>query len=80
MVTMLAPKREFAGSSLRWIPKRVGPGRYIHVQRCGGLSRARLQLKDPLELFLLFLSRRDVTQAVDRDSKPHSFIPSFQSD
>ena len=28
------------------------PGRYINVWRCGGLSIARLQLKDPLELFV----------------------------
>ena len=27
-------------------------GRYINVQRCGGLSMVLLQLKDPLELFM----------------------------
>ena len=43
-----------------------------------------LQLKDPLELFpkrrefihrFGFLSRCDMTLAVDRDLKPHSFLP-----
>ena len=47
-----------------------------------------LQLKDPLELFVKrreflpgsgFLSRRDMTLAVESDVKPHSFIPSLGS-
>ena len=40
---------------LRWIPKRVGPGRYINVRRCGGLSMVLLQLKDPLRTIREFL-------------------------
>ena len=45
-----------------------------------------LQLKDPLELFVKrreflrgsrFLSRRDMTKAVDSDVKPNSFLPSL---
>ena len=45
---------------------------------------APLQQKDPLELFLKrreilpssgFLSRRDMTYAVESDVKPHSFLP-----
>ena len=44
---------------------------------------ALLQLKDPLELFMKrrkflpgsrFLSRRDMTVAVERDINPHSFL------
>ena len=44
-----------------------------------------LQLKDPLELFVKsreflpgsgFLSRHDMTKAVESDVKPHSFLPS----
>ena len=51
-------------------PQAGGPGRYINVRHCGGLSMVLLQLKDPLELFLKsreflpgsgFLSRRDMT-------------------
>ena len=41
-----------------------------------------LQLKDPLELFVKsreflpgFLSRRDMTLAVESDVKPNSFLP-----
>ena len=45
-----------------------------------------LQLKDPLELFVKsreflpgsgFLSRRDMTSAVESDVKPNSFLPSL---
>ena len=51
-LSLLAPKREFACSSLRWLPEIVGwPGRYENALRCGGLSMVLLQLKDPLELF-----------------------------
>ena len=50
-----------------------------------------LQLKDPLELFVKsreflpgsgFLSRRDMTYAVESDAKPNSFkfLPSFISE
>ena len=44
---------------------------------------ARLQLKNPVELFVLrreflpgsaFLSRRDMTSAVESDVKPYSFL------
>ena len=51
-------------------PQAGWPGRYINVRRCGGLSMVRLQLKDPLELFVKsreflpgsgFLSPRDMT-------------------
>ena len=46
-----------------------------------------LQLNVPLELFVTgreflpgfaFLSRRDMTSAVESDVKPNSFLPSFQ--
>ena len=48
-----------------------------------------LQQKVPLELFVKsrefipgsgFLSRRDMTYAVERDVKSNSFLPSFQSE
>ena len=45
----LVPKHEFAGSSLRWIPKRVG---FVIILMCGvvgGLHMVLLQLKEPLE-------------------------------
>ena len=52
----LAPKRELAGSSLRWFATKAGwPGRYINVRPCGGLSMVLLQLKDPLKLTLMVL-------------------------
>ena len=63
-------------------PQAGGPGRYINVRRCGGLPMVLL-LKDPLELFLKireflpgsgFLSRRDMTLAVESDVKPNSFL------
>ena len=83
----LAPKREFMGSTLHWVPNIEGwPGRYIIVRRCVALSIVLLQLKDPLELFVKrrgflsgsgFLSRRDMTLAVERDIKPQTFLPSF---
>ena len=67
----LAPKREFAGSSLRWVPKIAGwSGRFINVRHFGGLSMVPLQLTDPLELYVKrgdffpgsgFLSRHDMT-------------------
>ena len=50
------------------------PGRFIHVRRCGGLSMVRLQLKDPLEVFVKateflfycgFPFRLDVTEAAE---------------
>ena len=45
MVT--TPKRDFAGSNLRWVPKITGwPGRSINVLHCGGLSMVPLRLKD----------------------------------
>ena len=65
-------------------PSGLASGRYINVRRCGGLSMVLLQLKDPLELFVKsiefppgsgFLSRRDMTWAVESDVKPHSFLP-----
>ena len=53
-------------------------GHYINVRRCGVLSMVLLQLKDPLELFMRsFLSRRNVTLAVENDIKTNSFLPSF---
>ena len=71
-----------AGSSRHWFPKVAGcRSRCINVQRCGGLYMVLLQLKDPLERsvnrrkFLLgsgFLSRRDMTSAVESDIKPHT--------
>ena len=33
-------------------PQAVLPRRYINVRHCGGLSMVRLQIKDPLELFV----------------------------
>ena len=48
---------------------------------------ALLEIKDPLELFMKrreflpgsgFLSRRDMTFAVERNIKPKSFLPSFK--
>ena len=60
------------------------PGHSINVRHCGGLSMVLLQLKDPLELFVKsreflpgsgFLSRRDMTLAVESDVKPNSFLP-----
>ena len=66
-------------------PQAGWPGRCINVRRCGGLSMVPLQLKDPLELFVNsreflsssgFLSRRDMTLAVESDVKPNSFLPS----
>ena len=54
------------------------PGRYINVRRCGGLAMAPPQQEDPLELFVKrreflpcsgFLSRRDMTKAVESDVK-----------
>ena len=68
-------------------PQKEGwHGRYINVRPCGGLSMVFMQLKDPLELFLKrrefltrpvpgFLSRRDMTYAVESHVKPHSFVP-----
>ena len=58
------------------------------VRRCGGLSMVLLQLKDPLEPFAKrskfipcswFLSRRDMTLAVESDVKSTKtpFPPSF---
>ena len=83
----LAPKREPTSSSLCWVLTKAGwPGRYINVWHCGGLSMVLLQLKDPLELFIKrkeflpgsrFLSRRDMTQAVESDVKLQSILPSF---
>ena len=49
---------------------------YRNVQRCEGLSVLLLQLKDPLEIFVKlrkfvpgfgFLSRRDITVAIESD-------------
>ena len=63
------------------------PGRIINVRRCGELYMVFLELKDPLELFVDrreflpssgFLSRRDMTFAVESDVKPQilsSFLP-----
>ena len=57
IVTTLAPKREFAGSSLGWVPKIFSwSGRYRNVRHCRGHSMVLLQLKDSLELFV---KRRD---------------------
>ena len=81
----LAPKREFASSSLTaGFPSAGWPDRYINVCHCGGLSMV-LQLKDPLELFLkgrevfpvsVVLSGGDMTLSVESDVKP---LPSFHS-
>ena len=63
-------------------------GGYINVQRCGGLSKVPLQLKDPLELFVkrkeflpssVFLFHRNNTEAVESNAKNHSFLPFAQS-
>ena len=65
------------------------PGRIINVRRCGELYMVFLELKDPLELLVFvdrreflpssgFLSRRDMTFAVESDVKPQilsSFLP-----
>ena len=62
------------------------PGRYINVRHCRGLLMVLLQQKDPLELFVKsreflpgsgFLSRLDMTYAVESDVKPNSFLPFF---
>ena len=70
-------------------PQAGWPGRYKNVRHCGGLSMVFLQLKDPLELFVKskefllgpgLLSRCDMTQAVESDVKPNSFLPSCTND
>ena len=59
------------------------PGRYINVQHYGGLSMVFLLLKVPFEQFVkrrefilgsMFLSHRDITQAVKSDIKPKNFL------
>ena len=78
--SMSSQVRVSAGSLSGW------PGRSINVRCFGGLFMAPLQLKDPLELFVKsrqylpgsgFLSRRDMTEPVESDVKPNSFLPSF---
>ena len=76
-----------------WLPSvssqvRVSAGSpsNINVRRCGRLSMVLEQMKDPLELFVKrrefrpgsgFLSRRDMTKAVESDVKTNTFLPSF---
>ena len=69
----MATKREVAGSPLG--PQNNGrPGRYINVRLWGGLSMVFLQLENTGSGFL---SRRYMTQAVESDVKPQTFLPSF---
>ena len=68
-------------------PQAGWPDRYINVWRCRGLSMVLMQLKEPLELFVKsrefppgsgFLSRRDMTWAVESDVKPNSYLHQWQ--
>ena len=62
----------------------VLPGRYINVRCCVGLSMVKG--KDPFELLMKrkeflpgskFLSRHDMTKAVESDKKNNSVLPSI---
>ena len=82
----LAPKREVAGSSLRWIPiSGFAWLLCVDVLRCRRKSVVLQQLKDPLEPIVTrrgfppgsgFLPRHDMTKAVESDINTciHTYI------
>ena len=53
-------------------PQAGWPGHYINVRRCGGLSLALLQLKDPLQLFV---ESREILSGYQFLSRPLGGLP-----